>query len=235
VHETGPLAEPDPLRGWLAAAGDSHCASRQAGSIDAFPRSLLEVAVLWRVSRARNLLESGFTSDVCYCVVSGAVQLSCAGSDPRSAVVEVLGHGEWAGLECIQAGPVVFAAATLCESTLLVVRRSFLRSLFEQNCEVRQMLLAAMMNRYRAIGKRVAEASDLDAEQRVRRAFEMLATKYAQASGAGRRLPFQLTQSQIAYIAGTSRQSTNQAISRMKKDRTLAMVGRNYVLRSEMS
>lgn len=232
AHQSARLAETGLTIGdRLALRGH---APRPTDSAIGLPQALLDVAVSWRVPSARNLLESGFSSDVCYYVLSGAVRLACGDGNLGVKVVDVLGRGEWAGLECIQTGSVAFSAETLCESTLLVVRRGFLQSLFEQDTEIRRLLMTAMTHRYRSMGKRVTDLTTLDADQRVCRAVELLALKFAPASCTERRLPFPLTQSDIADIAGTTRQSANRAISRMKNDDALAMIGRNYVLRSRL-
>ena len=100
----------------------------------------------------------------------------------------------------------------------------------DQSFEVRSMVHEALVHRCSSLAERLENLGRLDCEQRVRWAFDVLARKFGQATDAGCYLPMQLTQTQIARIAGTSRQRANQAISRMKSEHVLSVVRNRYLI-----
>jgi CRP-like cAMP-binding protein len=144
----------------------------------------------------------------CLCVVNtGRIKLALTSSEGREVILDMLGPGEVFGeLALLDGEPRSADAVSVEPSELLLLQRdTFLRFLRERP-EVAISLLGVLSRRIRRDTQLVQDAAFLDVPGRLARTILRLAER----DEAGRLRTPRLTQSDLAAVAGTTRETLNK-------------------------
>jgi CRP/FNR family transcriptional regulator, cyclic AMP receptor protein len=142
------------------------------------------------------------------CVIeNGRVKLVLANVDGREVILDLLGPGDVFGELALLDGEPRSADAVAVEPTfLLLLRRDAFLSVVRERPEVAIMLMGVLSRRLRRDAQLVQDAAFLDVPARLARAILRLAE--ADAAGILRTPP--LTQTDLAAVAGTTRETLNK-------------------------
>lgn len=198
-------------------------------SVPPIPPSVLAAATHWDVPAGRFLQVSA--GDVCYGVRTGMVKLTCSSYRNDGALVDVLEPGQWFGVvDLFATGRCGFSAETASPCSLFVIRKARVQQLLECDPEVQRWLLCASAARVHRIAERHQVLTSSTPEERVHWAIHMLAERFGYFRQGCRIVGVRMSQSQVACVANTSRQTVNKVMMKMKLQRQLEVVNDRMVL-----
>jgi CRP/FNR family transcriptional regulator, cyclic AMP receptor protein len=170
-------------------------------------RRLADHLRLRRYRRGETIFVAG-DPGTCLCMVgAGRVKLALTSSEGREVILDVLGPSEVFGEMALLDGAPRSADAVCVEATelLLLDRDAFLHFLRDRP-EVAINLLGVLTRRLRRDAELVQDAAFLDVPGRLARTILRL----AQPTEDGRLRTPRLTQSDLAGVAGTTRETLNK-------------------------
>jgi len=178
------------------------------------PAELGRLAALTRRRRYRagdTVFHEGDAGTALYLVQEGEVKIVLTSAEGKEVVVALLGRGDVFGeFALLDGAPRSADAVTTVASDLLSIERTeFLRFLTEQP-QVAVSLLAELSRRLRRTDRMVHDAAFLDVRTRLVRVLLDLADTRGQAGPRGVTIASQLTQTDLATMAGTTRESVNR-------------------------
>jgi len=169
------------------------------------------------VPAGRTLIRQDEPAEGRWVIVSGALRESCVSAEGREFAVGVLGPGDGFGggsaghrSEVRALLPSRIRAASEREWTSLLEERE--RRTFDLACELVWF----------------------EAAERLEMRLRDLADRFGRPSPAGTLIEIPLTQSDLAALAGTTRERANRIIRRMARSGRVSRSHRLYVLRSEL-
>ena len=199
------------LRGTLFGALPSAELTRLAGH-----------ARVERFASARCLAASGEVLSCLRLVIEGSVSVSARADDGREATLSLIGPGAWAAwLPCLVPQPLQSDYTATADTVCIALPAERVRSCLEANPALYPRVLIEIDRRVRLLMDWAGRSALLDPEQRMARLVSLLALDRA----AGRPDPvLNVTQTQLATLAGCSRQSAAALLARLQA-RGLLRVG----------
>jgi CRP/FNR family cyclic AMP-dependent transcriptional regulator len=167
-----------------------------------------------KVGRGVQLMMVEQEGDVAYIIMSGTVRVTRERADGTEVLIAVRGPGELIGEQSLlDARSRSASVATAEPCTLVWVERATFRS-WLQTIPLLGFNLAVMLSRRLRVASAQIEAlAALDVYGRVAYQLLALVTDYGQPAAEGAvRLPFRLTQSDLASMVGASRPRVNAAL-----------------------
>ena len=142
------------------------------------------------------------------CVIkSGRVKLALSSAEGREVILDILGPGDVFGELALFDGEPRSADAVAVEPThLLLLERDAFLGVIRERPEVAITLMSVLGRRLRRDAQIVQDAAFLDVPARVARAILRL----AETDGEGARRTPPLTQTDLAAVAGTTRETLNK-------------------------
>lgn len=154
-----------------------------------------------------------------YRITSGSVRLSVTGLDGRQATFLLFGPGDAFGISSLVDGavrPQTAEAMTAVELEILDgAAFSRLRRTYRNLDEAIIRLLATQM---RAVSSFYAEAQLADLRERVERRIAEAVRSFGAADAEGVRLSLRLSQSDLASLVGSSRQSVGKVLQTLQAE-----------------
>ena len=197
------------------------------------PRELQEVArvaVPRSFDRGEIVFREGDPGDTCYVVRSGTVSIRRDHPDGRSRALAELRHGAIFGELSMFGAETRSATAEVLEPTSLVaILRADMQRVIRSSPEIAFKMLAELADRVRLVNEQLTRQSFQTVSGRV--ASTLLAQVVTrQAEGAGDRdVLVKATQSEIAQLAGTSRESASRFLATLARE-GLVTLGRGKVV-----
>ena len=160
-----------------------------------------------RYARGQIIFAAGDPGDNLYLIESGRVKLAFTSPDGREVILDLMGPTEFFGELALLDGEPRSAEAIAMEPSVLHLlgRHEFLKFL-EQRPHVAIMLLGVLSRRLRRDARLLQDAAFLDVPARLARTILRLAERGADGVA---RTP-RLTQTDLAGIAGTTRETLNK-------------------------
>ena len=174
------------------------------------------------------LFHKGDASDGCYWINRGILKATSMSSNGEERILGLLGPGEVVGeLAMLDGGPRSATVQAIRPSELYFVSRNGLNSLFLTDGALLQQLLDTLVRRLRKADEEAA-ASFQPIGVRVARALvEMMDIFGEKEDPAGRVVVTRhLRQTDIAALAGVSRESVTRVIASLKRQGILEQLGR---------
>ncbi len=174
---------------------------------------LLAAASPVRLAARETLFEEDDQGDALYVLLEGRVELSRIGEDGRRLGLDVVSRGAVFGeIALFDPGPRTATATALEESKLLVLRHGDLMRTIEANPGLALELLRLMGQRMRYMNQQLHEHVFLPLPQR-------LARKVLHFAGGedGGHACLKLSHSELAELAGASREAVSKVLSSWKK------------------
>jgi CRP/FNR family transcriptional regulator, cyclic AMP receptor protein len=194
-------------------------------------RLLHDVLGVRSVPAGVDILRAEQPGDVAYVVLDGTVKVQVDRPDGTSAILAILRAGEVAGEMSLIDHLGRSATVVAMEQTTLawLTHSDFwhcLRSMPTMTCN----LAAILSRRLRLSNAHVVALATLDIERRLADQLLTLAEEYGEAtSDGGCRIPFRVTQGDLAALVGASRVRVNQILVTWKHKDFLTVDGRHVV------
>jgi CRP/FNR family transcriptional regulator len=197
------------------------------------PRELAEVsrvAVPRSFERGEIIFREGDGGDTCYVVRFGTVSIRRDHPDGRSRALAELRPGSIFGELSMFGAETRSATAEALEATSLVaILRADLQRVIRSSPDIAFKMLAELADRVRLVNEQLARQSFQTVSGRV--ASTLLAQVITrQTEGAGDRdVTIKATQSEIAQLAGTSRESASRFLGTLARE-GIVTLGRGRVV-----
>ena len=183
---------------------------------------MLAAARRVRLSRGDILFHEGDRAESVYLIESGKVAARISTPDGALVTVAVLGPGSAVG-ELALLGDNERRTATVQAVepvvALALLRRDF-AELRRQHPSVTEFLVTSLAATVRRLDAQLVEAFHLPAETRIRRRLHVLAQVYDRGS---RVIEIDLTQEELAQLAGTTRPTLNRVLREEERRGTLQL------------
>jgi CRP/FNR family transcriptional regulator len=189
-------------------------ADLEQGELENFSR----VAVPRSFPAGTRVFHEGDSSDACYIVSSGSFRVTREHSDGRAITLATLGPGEVFGELAMLDHDVRSASAEALEDgELLALPASEVRALLARHPEITVKLLSAVVRRLRAANERISRQSFQTVPSRVAGVLLQLVAEEAPRSADGGEVTIRMNQSDLAQLAGTSRESVSRFLAELER------------------
>jgi CRP/FNR family transcriptional regulator, cyclic AMP receptor protein len=186
----------------------------------------LEEAELERFSRVAvprsfpagtRVFHEGDRSDACYIVCDGSFRVTREHSDGRAITLATLGRGEVFGELAMLDGDTRSASAeALSDGELLALPATAVKGLLARHPEISVKLVAALVRRLRAANERISRQSFQTVPSRVAGVLSQLVSETTRSGEAGE-VTIRMNQSDLAQLAGTSRESVSRFLADLER------------------
>ena len=174
------------------------------------------VAVPRSFPAGTRVFHEGDSSDACYIVSDGNFRVTREHSDGRAITLATLGPGEIFGeLAMLDGDSRSASAEALTDGELLALPANDVRSLLARHPEIALKLVAGLVRRLRAANVRLTKQSFQTVPSRVAGILAQLSRE--QGNGAGGEVTIRMNQTDLAQLAGTSRESVSRFLAELER------------------
>jgi CRP/FNR family transcriptional regulator, cyclic AMP receptor protein len=175
------------------------------------------VAVPRSFPAGTRVFHEGDNSDACYIVREGSFRVTREHSDGRAITLATLGPGEIFGeLAMLDGDKRSASAEALTDGELLALPAGDVRALLARHPEIALKLVAGLVRRLRAANVRLSRQSFQTVPSRVAGILAQL-THEAQNGGEKGAVTIRMNQSDLAQLAGTSRESVSRFLAELER------------------
>ncbi len=176
-----------------------------------------------------RVLHEGDPGDACYIVREGSCRVTREHSDGRAITLATLGPGAIFGELAMFDGEKRSASVEATESTeLLALPGGDMRSLIRSHPEMAEKLVIALTRRLREANERITRQSFQTVPSRVAGVLNQLLAEDALTPLVKDGVTIRLRQSDLAQLAGTSRESVSRFLATLERA-GVVQVGRGRV------
>lgn len=180
--------------------------------------SFSRVAVPRSFPASIRVFHEGDRSDACYIVRAGSFRVTREHSDGRAITLATLGPGDIFGELAMLDGEVRSASVeALTDGELLALPAGEVRALLARHPEITVKLIAALVRRLRAANERISRQSFQTVPSRVAGVLSQLVAEEAPESPGGGEVTIRMNQSDLAQLAGTSRESVSRFLADLER------------------
>ena len=174
------------------------------------------VAVPRSFPAGTRVFHEGDSSDACYIVKEGSFRVTREHSDGRAITLATLGPGEIFGeLAMLDGDSRSASAEALTDGELLALPANDVRSLLARHPEIALKLVAGLVRRLRAANVRLTKQSFQTVPSRVAGILAQLSRE--QGNGSGGEVTIRMNQTDLAQLAGTSRESVSRFLAELER------------------
>ena len=160
----------------------------------------------------------------CHIVVRGRVRILLIGKDGRELAVRILGPGEIVGEMALLEGlPRSASVEALEETQTLELHRDVLLTCLRTSPALALGLLRDLSARLRYVTEEAERLASLTVAERLLRRLQQLAAWSGVSAPDGVRIVPPMTQQELAALIGTSRESVNRALVRLRRQGKLRL------------
>ncbi len=175
------------------------------------------VAVPRSFPAGTRVFHEGDNSDACYIVREGSFRVTREHTDGRAITLATLGPGEIFGeLAMLDGDKRSASAEALTDGELLALPAGDVRSLLARHPEIALKLVAGLVRRLRAANVRISRQSFQTVPSRVAGILAQLSSE-AQNGGEQGSVTIRMNQSDLAQLAGTSRESVSRFLAELER------------------
>lgn len=168
-----------------------------------------------RLGADEVLFLKGDVGDALYGVLSGRMKISTTAPGGKEIVLSVMNAGDIFGeIALLDGGPRSADAIAMTDCTLFVIQRREFTGLLEREPRLATHLLRLVCARLRATSEMVEDAAFLSLPARL--AKRLLALSPLQGEKVNGTVSLRVSQSDLAQIMGTSRESINKHLQRWR-------------------
>ena len=164
------------------------------------------------------IFQQGDPGQVLYLIETGQVRIFVHGSDGQETSVVFYGAGDVFGeLAVIDGLPRSASAAAMEDTGVYCLSRDLFREHMRRAPQLALNFMKALSVRVRYTTRQVGNLSLLDVPSRLARKLLDLAQNYGQVQFDGVKIKLALTQSELANMTGTTRESINKTLGNFKR------------------
>ncbi|MFN2251083.1 MAG: Crp/Fnr family transcriptional regulator, partial [Anaerolineae bacterium] len=169
-----------------------------------------------------------------YVVCSGQVRVCRTDDDGHELTVAICSAGDVIGeMALLDGGTRSATVITMTESEIVLLGRSDFLDCLAANSEIAMQVIELLCQRLRATTARAGDLAYLDVEERLEHTLRRLSDRHGVESvDGGTEISLRLTQSDLAAMLGTSRESVSRALSLLKARGLIRSSGRRIVVTS---
>ena len=187
------------------------------------------VAVPRRFPSETRVFHEGDAGDACYIVREGACRVTREHRDGRAITLANLGPGAIFGeLAMFDGGVRSASVEAVGDTELLALPAGDIRALLRDNPEMAEKFVVALAKRLRAANERISRQSFQTVPSRVAGVLRQLMSEDDVSAELGGELTIRLRQSDLAQLAGTSRESVSRFLATLERA-GVVKVGRGRV------
>ncbi len=177
------------------------------------------------------LFYQGDPGSTCYIITEGRVRIFLVGEDGRELAVRIMGPGEIFGeMALFEEEPRSANVEALGAVTVLELHReTFLRCLLHSP-PLALRLLRSLSARLRVTTEAAENLVSMTVAERLMLQLERLAERSGRDVEGGTQITLPLTQQELAALVGTSRESVNRALVRLRREGKVRLDGGWIVL-----
>lgn len=207
----------------------------RVGLFEGLSQTELErLAALTKRRRSRKglpIFREGDPGAALYIIESGEVKISVTSEDGKEFVLALLGPGDFFGdLALVDGEPHSADAVAREECSLLLLRREDFQRYLASRPEIAMHLLGVLSRRLRRNTTMLQEAAFLDVSARVASALLQLADLHGQPDGDGITIASQFSQTELAAMVGSSRESVNKWLRYYERIGLVRSAGRTLTI-----
>lgn len=174
------------------------------------------VAVPRTFPAGTRVFHEGDSSEACYIIKEGSFRVTREHSDGRAITLATLGPGEIFGeLAMLDGDSRSASAEALTDGELLALPANDVRSLLARHPEIALKLVAGLVRRLRAANVRLTKQSFQTVPSRVAGILAQLSRE--QGNGDGGEVTIRMNQTDLAQLAGTSRESVSRFLAELER------------------
>ena len=190
---------------------------------------IAQVAIPRRFPNDTRVFHEGDPGDACFIVRTGSCRVTREHPDGRAITLANLGPGAIFGELAMLDGEARSASVEATEDTdLLALPASDMRSLIRENPGMAEKLVVALTRRLREANERIARQSFQTVPSRVAGVLDQLLAEDRVAPSVRDGVTIRLRQSDLAQLAGTSRESVSRFLATLERA-GVVQVGRGRV------
>ena len=179
---------------------------------------LFFAAEVRRLKAGQVLFAAADAGDGCYRLDQGLLKVRVTSPRGEQRIIAILGPGSIVGeLAMIDGLPRSAAVIALRDCELLFVSRQAFEQIVKAHPEAYQALVAILAARLRQADESLAANTFLSVKGRVARALLELAQHIGQKSEAGRVVLEEISQGDLAAMAGVARENVSRALSEWRR------------------
>jgi CRP/FNR family transcriptional regulator len=188
-----------------------------------------QVAIPRSFPRETRVFHEGDQGDACYIVRTGSCRVTREHPDGRAITLANLGPGAIFGELAMLDGEARSASVEATEDTeLLALPASDMRAQIREHPEMAEKLVVALTRRLREANERIARQSFQTVPSRVAGVLDQLLAEDRVAPTMRDGVTIRLRQSDLAQLAGTSRESVSRFLATLERA-GVVQVGRGRV------
>lgn len=190
-------------------------ADLEAGELERFSH----VAVPRSFPAGTRVFHEGDSSDACYIVKAGSFRVTREHTDGRAITLATLGPGEIFGeLAMLDGDKRSASAEAVTDGELLALPAADVRGLLARHPEIALKLVAGLVRRLRAANVRLSKQSFQTVPSRVAGILAQLSREAQdQNGGPGHEVTIKMNQTDLAQLAGTSRESVSRFLAELER------------------
>lgn len=187
-----------------------------------------QVAIPRQYPADTRVFHEGDKGDACYIVKTGSCRVTREHSDGRAITLTNLGPGAIFGELAMLDGEERSASVEALEDTdLLALPAADVRALIREHPGMAEKLIVALTRRLREANERISRQSFQTVPSRVAGVLSRIASEQDDR-GAGGEVTIRMTQTDLAQLAGTSRESVSRFLATIERA-GVVRVGRGRV------
>jgi CRP-like cAMP-binding protein len=168
--------------------------------------------------KGQVILRQGEEGDSLFVIVAGRVRIYTLSPEGHELSMSIFDEGDFFGEMALLSGEPRSASAEAMERTeVLVLQRRAFRNHLVSNPSAAIHVIETLSQRLRRTTETADELMSLNVPQRVARKLLELVERYGVKQGDGILIDLDLSQEAIASLAGTTRESANRALSRLRE------------------
>lgn len=179
-------------------------------------RRIAELGVTRRLGPDEVLFLKGDEGDALYGVLSGRIKISTAAPGGKEIILNVINPGDVFGeIALLDGGPRSADASAMSMTTLMAIPRRDFVQLMEREPRLSTHLLRLVCARLRVTSEMIEDAAFLTLPGRLAKRLLALADLQGEKAEGG--VGIAMSQSDLAQIMGTSRESINKHLQRWRQ------------------
>jgi CRP-like cAMP-binding protein len=164
--------------------------------------------------RGHTVFAQDELGDQLYIIVAGKVKIGRRSPDGRENLLAIMGPSDMFGeLAVFDPGPRTSSATTITEVRAVSMDRDAVRAWVADRPEVAERVLRVLARRLRRTNNNLADLIFIDGPGRVAKQLLGLAQRFGIQDDGALRVTHDLTQEEIAQLAGESRETVNEALA----------------------